>query len=101
MMVNQPFLLSLFHQLRDTFDQAGDFTYGQPNFVQSDSTQWHHNQPQSQSRNTWQLNMIYLNQEDKDLTNYVKLSQSHKLLDTKGFFTPLKSSQQIKQISSK
>ena len=34
-------------------------------------------------------------------TNYVKLSQSHKLLDTKGFFTPLKSGQQIKQVSSK
>ena len=43
-----------------------------------------------------------LNQEDKkDLSKYVKLSQSHKHLDTKGFFTPLKSSQQIKQISNK
>ena len=36
--------------------------------------------------------MIYLNQitsakQIKDLTNYVKLNQSHKLLDTKGFFT--------------
>ena len=42
-----------------------------------------------------------LNQEIKDLTNYVKLNQYHKLLYKKSFFTLLKSSQQIKQISSK
>ena len=42
-----------------------------------------------------------LNQEDKDLTNYVELCQSDKPLDTKEFFTLVKSSQQIKLISSK
>ena len=103
---SQPTLLTWPFTSRDTFEKPRDFTYGQPNFVQSHSTQWHHNQPQSQSMNTWHLNMIYLNQitspkKIKELTNYVKLCQSHKLLDTKGVFTPLKSSQQIKQISSK
>ena len=103
---NQPFLLGLVHQVRDTFEQPRDFTYDQPNVVQSHSTQWHHNHPQSQSRNTWQLNIIYLNQlisskKIKYLTNYVKLNKFHKLLDTEQFFSPLKSSQQIKQLSSK
>ena len=41
------------------------------------------------------LNQLTSTKKIKDLTNYVKLIQSHKLLDTKGFFTPLKSSQQI------
>ena len=96
MKVNQPFLLGLVHQVRDTFEKPRDFTYGQPNFVQSHSTQWHHNQPQSQSRKTWQLNKINRNQlasskKIKYLTNYVKLNQFHKLLDTKGFFTLVKS----------
>ena len=44
------------------------------------------------------LNQLTSAKKIKDLTNYVKLSQSHKILDTKGFFTSLKTSQQIKQI---
>ena len=47
------------------------------------------------------LNQLTSAKKIRDLTNYVNISQSYKILDTKVFFTPLKSSQQIKQISSK
>ena len=33
MIVNQPFLLGLVHQVRNTFEQPRDFTYNQPKFV--------------------------------------------------------------------
>ena len=49
---SKPTLLTCPSSSRDTFEQPRYFTYGQPNFFQSHSTQWHHNQHQSQSNST-------------------------------------------------